>query len=427
MYLALQVTGQQAAALGADSSKLFDQRGGTVGRGMNNDWVLPDPERFISTQHFVVRFLNGAFHLEDVSTNGVFLNGATERLRDVADSVVLNTGDQLVVGDYLIVASIVADQSEAVVPTPVQNEPPVAAPPPVSADPSPPGQQMLDPLEMLSGKAEPEAPRIPATFDDHAPAVSQHFTPPEAPAPKDHAAIPDDFELTGFSMEGASAPADPPLTPPPQASPEDNPAPTAPPGMPNPFPQTQEPQPTQPPQAAGAVSAAPSVDGELMTVILQGLMEVLRSRAEIKSQFRVPVTTLKPVENNPLKFSVTVDDAMRHLFGSTDPGFMAPDAAIDEAFQDIKAHQLAMLAGMRAAFTQMLDRFDPDRLERQFGGSAKGGSFMNLNAKGRNWDLYREMFAEMTRDSEQKFNRLFGDAFAEAYEQQMRNLLGSRK
>ena len=97
MYLSLQVTGRQAAALGASRSKIFDQRGGSVGRGPQNDWVLPDPERYVSSQHFIIRCMNNAFYLEDVSTNGVFLNGIAEPVRDrgeaVLDSLAVAWGD----------------------------------------------------------------------------------------------------------------------------------------------------------------------------------------------------------------------------------------------------------------------------------------------------------------------------------------------
>src|SRR5690606_34776729 len=48
--------------------------------------------------------------------------------------------------------------------------------------------------------------------------------------------------------------------------------------------------------------------GELMREIVDGMMQVLRSRTSIKNEFRMNVTTIQPVENNPLKFSVGVDD-----------------------------------------------------------------------------------------------------------------------
>lgn len=439
MYLALQVTGQRAAALGANSSKVFDERGGSVGRSPDNDWTLPDPERFISGQHFIVRCMNNAFYLEDVSTNGVFLNGRPERVRDRGDAVILNTGDRISVGDYEIVASIVPEKPDVAVPAPAaQAEPPVAQPtpaqPPLSAGP-------VDPLDLL-GRQPPGAPERPATYSDHSPAVSQHFTPPGTAASQGNAAIPDDWELTGFSppapdasaTTSAPALADPgtpsPGSPPVQIPEDDDLFASTIPGGPLPS-SVAPPEPVPSPASthyppADSQSTSRAADDHLMRLIIQGLMDVLRARAEIKSQFRVPVTTLKPVENNPLKFSVTVDDAMQHLFGSVKPGFMTPEAAVEEGLQDIKAHQLAVMAGMRAAFGKMLERFNPERLEKQFSEIAKSGSLISMKGKGRYWDLYRDTFGELTRDSDENFNRLFGEAFAEAYEQQMQKLLSGK-
>lgn len=428
MYLALQVTGPRAATLGANASMVFDQRGGSVGRSPEADWTLPDPERFISGQHFIVRCMNNAFYLEDVSTNGVFLNGKPERVRDRGDAVILNTGDRLAVGDYEIVASIVADNPQmAPSQAPAPPEPARAPePPPVSGG-------SVDPLDLL-GDAPPPAPKRAATPSDHASAMSQHFAPPVTGEPQSGPAIPDDWELTGFSAPSPDTPA-------PSESgmfhiPDDDdmfastipggplPASVSPAEQPSAQPAAPAP-PEAKPAAVGHGGAVP--DDALMRLLIQGLMEVLRARAEIKSQFRVPVTTLKPVENNPLKFSVTVDDAMQHLFGSAKPGFMSPEAAIEEGLQDIKAHQLAVMAGMRAAFGKMLDRFNPEKLEKQFSEIAKSGSLISMKGKGRYWDLYRESFGELTRDSDENFNRLFGEAFAEAYERQMQQLLSGNE
>ena len=43
MMLALSVLGPQGADLGPLAYKVFDQRGGSIGRQEGNDWTLPDP------------------------------------------------------------------------------------------------------------------------------------------------------------------------------------------------------------------------------------------------------------------------------------------------------------------------------------------------------------------------------------------------
>ena len=46
----------------------------TIGRGPENDLVLPDPDRMISKRHCVIEDHNGNVVVVDLSTNGTFLN-----------------------------------------------------------------------------------------------------------------------------------------------------------------------------------------------------------------------------------------------------------------------------------------------------------------------------------------------------------------
>jgi len=166
--------------------------------------------------------------------------------------------------------------------------------------------------------------------------------------------------------------------------------------------------------------------GEILRVVIEGVMDVLRARAEIKNQFRVAMTTLKPVENNPLKFSASVDDALFNLFARRNPSYQAPVDAFREAFADLKAHQFAVMAGMRSAFTALLKRFDPDELEDSFDRGLKRAAILDVINKTKYWELYREMYAELGND-DATFRRLFGDEFAQAYEEQMQRLAATRK
>jgi predicted component of type VI protein secretion system len=84
---------------------------------------------------------------------------------------------------------------------------------------------------------------------------------------------------------------------------------------------------------------------------------------------------------------------------------------------------MAMLAGMRVAFEEMLAGFDPDRLQKQFDGEIKkGGALLSVPAKFRYWDLYRDRFHDMVKDPDASFRELFGDEFARAYEEQLDRL-----
>ncbi|MEW8682384.1 MAG: FHA domain-containing protein, partial [Candidatus Thiodiazotropha endolucinida] len=58
----------------------FDQQGGSIGRRDENDWILPDPERFISGRHAQIDFSDESFHITDLSSNGVFINRSAQPL-----------------------------------------------------------------------------------------------------------------------------------------------------------------------------------------------------------------------------------------------------------------------------------------------------------------------------------------------------------
>jgi type VI secretion system protein len=105
MALKLRVISDHYKALGKRSSRLFGVTGGRIGRAADNDWILPDPDRYISSHHCKVDFRAGHWVLEDTSTNGVFINGS-----DVPASVdgvySLKDGDRLRLGDYEVLVSI---------------------------------------------------------------------------------------------------------------------------------------------------------------------------------------------------------------------------------------------------------------------------------------------------------------------------------
>ena len=159
--------------------------------------------------------------------------------------------------------------------------------------------------------------------------------------------------------------------------------------------------------------------GQILRVVVSGVMDVMRSRQQIKDEFRMRMTQFRPAENNPLKFSANVDDALHNLLVKRNPAYLAPVEAFEDAFADLRNHQIAMLAGMRVAFESMLAEFDPDRLQEEFDRQLGKGL---VPAKLRYWDLYRERRHDIVKDPEASFRQLFGEEFARAYEEQLRQL-----
>ncbi|HUI63030.1 MAG TPA: type VI secretion system-associated FHA domain protein TagH [Steroidobacteraceae bacterium] len=161
--------------------------------------------------------------------------------------------------------------------------------------------------------------------------------------------------------------------------------------------------------------------GRVLRVVVEGVMDVLRARSEIKSQFRLPLTRIQSAENNPLKHSPNVESALHTLLVQRNPGFLGTVQAFEDAFDDIRNHQMAMLEGVRVAFESMFESFDPKELEKEFEGTAKRGGLFG-GGKARFWELYVERYSRLTGDADDTFRRLFGDVFAEAYEKQLERL-----
>src|SRR5688572_11969081 len=105
MALKLRVISDHYKALGKRSSRLFGVTGGKIGRAQDNDWILPDPDRYVSSHHCKVDFRAGRWILEDTSTNGVFINGS-DTPASVEGAYTLHDGDRLRLGDYEVLVSI---------------------------------------------------------------------------------------------------------------------------------------------------------------------------------------------------------------------------------------------------------------------------------------------------------------------------------
>ena len=101
MALRLRVVSDHRRSLGDRCNIVFGVGGGTIGRSADNDWVLPDPLRYVSAHHARVSFRQGAYFLEDLSTNGVYVNDGEKPLGQAGPHRLAN-GDLLRFGDYQV-------------------------------------------------------------------------------------------------------------------------------------------------------------------------------------------------------------------------------------------------------------------------------------------------------------------------------------
>ncbi|MFM0202550.1 type VI secretion system-associated FHA domain protein TagH [Paraburkholderia fungorum] len=166
--------------------------------------------------------------------------------------------------------------------------------------------------------------------------------------------------------------------------------------------------------------------GEMLRESLRGTMAVLRARSMTKREARLDTTMIVARDNNPLKFFPDVDSALAQMLTGRNAGYLPPDEALKRAFNDIEAHELAVLAGMRAALAHVLGCFDPASLEAQL---KEPGALEKVlsNRKAKLWDLFVDLQGTIAREAEDDFQKLFGRAFNDAYEAQIEALHAARE
>ena len=261
------------------------------------------------------------------------------------------------------------------------------------------------------------------------PAVARPM-PPAAPQNPQGPLVPDDalFDL-GFGP--LTPPAAPQMPPPPPAPPRAAPAVAAPRAAPAPVAARAAVGNADTAELIAAlreglnVSALP-IDsltpefmrllGQLVREATRGTVDLLVARAALKREVRAEITMIVAKENNPLKFSPTVEVALGHLLSPPARGFMTPDRAMRDAYDDLRAHQFAFLAGMRAALEGVLKRFDPAVLEGKLTQKSVLASLVPGARKARMWDVFNDLYGQISAEASDDFHELFGKEFLRAYE-----------
>lgn len=157
--------------------------------------------------------------------------------------------------------------------------------------------------------------------------------------------------------------------------------------------------------------------GEIVRASVQALITLLLARGEIKKELRAADRTMLAAQNNnPLKFMAATDEAVRFLFdpkAANAGAFLPPAQAIADAGDELVAHEMALVAGMRAAVVGSIKRFDPMVLEQKLAGG------LPLMKKSRLWELYLEQYQKLQQDMADDLDRLFESEFQSAYAEQV--------
>ncbi|MGH8319861.1 MAG: type VI secretion system-associated FHA domain protein TagH [Steroidobacteraceae bacterium] len=409
MTLRLRVVSDHRRQLAERQTIVFGVSGGSIGRSSDNDWVLPDALRYVSAHHARVYFRDGQYYLEDLSTNGVFVNDLAEPLAKLGSSGYrLKNGDVLRVGDYQIVVALDAEAAPeipeldgaAAVPTSIHALHPIgrAAQTDIGA--------MLDLEELLvsdpagSGRFQPVnayGQAVPVAGANGGNASAQARSAPVADPSEDSLArrIARLAKSAGRDSRGASAPALYDVQSGLQA-----------------FCRGAGIEPEKlPPEAQTRLL---HLTGQLLREALVGLKDLERSRSEIRDRFRIELPPPEPDDPRPSLGRSTVDELLVELLLQHESRSIDAVQWLRETVGEAKSHEQAAAQAMRAAFVEFLDRLDPAELEARFERAARRGKARSAD-KAQYWELFTTFYRNLIEMPEGHLPHTFVEAFAAAY------------
>lgn len=459
MALKLRVISDHYKALGKRSSRLFGVTGGRIGRSQDNDWVLPDPDRYVSSHHCKVAFRAGKWVLEDTSTNGVFINGS-DTPASLEGAYSLQDGDRLRLGDYEILVSIDERQdfppdASGQIPMAARAKPDAAK---SQAKTATIGEDLGEELDITDLLSDPLVQPSTNSFDwSSAPAAEPLKAAPKPAAAPIPVLTPLNTPAPAVAKKAANGSFGSLLDPEPvviedieqrtvahgkkgddwqmQTRPYDRKTMTA---LTNAATFSRI-EPERPKRAdgpadstgvdafcrgAGIDPAALPADtqaalltlaGQMVREMILGLMEALKGRSDMKSRLRLSQTTIQPGENNPLKFSASVDEAVLKLLDPHGSRYLGPIEAIRDSFADLRTHQTALVSAVQAATDELMSRIEPGDLQERFDRGLKRGAILGAANKMKYWDLYVEFYQVLNQRNDQGLPALFAEEFARTY------------
>jgi type VI secretion system protein ImpI len=384
------------------------ERGLDLGRDAHLDWTLPDPSRIVSGKHCEIRFKEAGYWLHDTSTNGTYVNGSVRRLDA---PYLLRDGDRLKIGPYIIAVLIQGSEG----PDRSKTSPAVSA------------RETLEQAEAPDTRAGPPVRKPPARLLDF-PDFDALVDPAKAPARSEAAPQQADSWLR--------APSAPPAKITTQAVPTPlHPAPV----LSAPSPAAVAPTSGLTPQAAATdaallrrIARAAAIPeralagrdpntladeiGLFIRLTAQNLAQMLSSRAESKTLTRsASRTMIRAVENNPLKFASSIEEALAIMFGGPTRQYLDARATIENSFFDVKTHQVLTYGAMQEALDALFEDLAPERIDRSVEPEHGLGRLV-ASRKAKLWDIYVDRWHAKTKRADGRLLEGFMALFAEAYD-----------
>ncbi|WP_077342406.1 type VI secretion system-associated FHA domain protein TagH [Pseudocolwellia agarivorans] len=414
----------------------------TLGRSENNDWHLPDPEKVVSGVHAKVERQVDGFFIYDLSTNGLFINRSVEALgKDKAHK--LAQDDLLTFGDYEVSVTLVEQQNslnsnDISHQTPIDNYvPEELASSEIQGINS---VKLADDLFSLDTNTVESMPVVNNNLDDY-------FEAPQS--------IPEEWDEDFLNISSTKTTSIPSIDletavhqPVKQHTPEAVPQKVHQKVASTPQMTFEEPIVKKPVLQSSTLASNTSGQqafleglgvspdmtsdtvtdqlmhemGECMKLMLLGLMESLRNRSNLKNEFRVNQTTFQQKENNPLKFSASIDDVFQNLFLRKSTSFLPAHKAVTEAFNDTKKHDIALTAGALGEIKGILSQLDPNGIENRDLNDSVLDNVLPGHKQLRYWKLYKTLHSDITNEISNQGSSALSDDFVRAYDKKINSL-----
>lgn len=157
--------------------------------------------------------------------------------------------------------------------------------------------------------------------------------------------------------------------------------------------------------------------GRMLRHLLAGLMILLEARARAKDEMGAAGTSLGFDGNNPLKFARNVDQALQMMLNPRLRGYMEAEDAIEEAYRDLQAHQIATLKAMQGALRETLNRFSPAAIKARTKQEGLLAKVLPGQREAALWKAYEAQFSGVAEGSAEAFLEVFSREFRKAYDE----------
>jgi type VI secretion system protein len=377
MALRLEVLSDHRNVLGDALSIVFGVGGGSFGRAADNDWVLPDPQRYLSGHHARIHFRQGAFYLEDLSTNGTFVNGATLPVSRTGPHP-LRDGDVLRFGEYEVRASIDALEqrtgatSSLVARNGMSSSVERITPVRVGGAEEDLGASLnFDALIHADGGTDYTP--VPGARADGTAARLQRLRAAARARLEGQAAAPSDVRsglqafCRGAGIDAARLPAD-------------------------------------------GDQRLLQVAGQLLREVMLGVQDLARARAEFQNRYRVESTAEgSAAPEAPSISRLGADDYLLRLLEGHDRRELDALLLMREEMKAAVAHDAAVDQSLPQAFAAFIAHLAPEEIQSRFDNAGP----RSLRASP--WDLYAEIFRNLTQTGAGPLPHLYAEALAQAY------------